>query len=208
MTAHCVGLLVLVWVVVKPVGMAATYVVDPEGGGDFPTIQAAVFAAQNGDVVELTDGTFSGPGNRDIGFQGKAITIRSRSGNAEACVIDCDGSPGEPHRGVTATAGEGPDSRLQGVTIADGYASWGGAVQCLEASPAVVGCRFLNNHASSGGGALACDLGASPSLAECVFLGNVAPQGGAAASCIRSLPTFAQCTFVGNEADEGGGIAL
>ena len=78
---------------------ATTYVVRPDGTGDFPNIQAAVVAAESGDSVELTDGTFSGAGNRDIDYLGKAITIGSQSGNPEACIINCEGGAAEPHRG-------------------------------------------------------------------------------------------------------------
>jgi hypothetical protein len=73
---------VLIWAVVAS---GATHVVRPDGGGDFPTIQAAVHAAVDGDVVELTNGTFAGTGNRDIDLLGRALTVRSQSGDPAAC---------------------------------------------------------------------------------------------------------------------------
>ena len=51
--------------------------VQPGGGGEYPTIQAAINAATDGEVVELADGTYIGPGNRDLDFLGKGITVRS-----------------------------------------------------------------------------------------------------------------------------------
>ncbi len=45
--------------------IATTYTISPDGTGDFPTVQAAVNAAADGDIIELTDGTFTGDGNRD-----------------------------------------------------------------------------------------------------------------------------------------------
>ncbi|MCK4412604.1 MAG: hypothetical protein KAY32_03575, partial [Candidatus Eisenbacteria sp.] len=63
--------------------------VRPDGSGDYATIQDAINASWSGDVVALTDGTYSGPGNRDIDFLGKAITVRSLSGIAASCVVDC-----------------------------------------------------------------------------------------------------------------------
>jgi pectin methylesterase-like acyl-CoA thioesterase len=66
---------------------ATTYHVCPDGSGDFTTIQAAIDAAVDGDVVELCDAVFSGDGNGNCFFRGKAITVRSASGVPEQCVV-------------------------------------------------------------------------------------------------------------------------
>jgi hypothetical protein len=100
--------------------LGATRVVHPDGSGDWPTIQAAISASQPGDVVELTDGTFRGDGNRDLDFRGRALTIRSQSGVACACIIDCEGTESNQHRGFNCFSGEGPGSIVQGVTITGG----------------------------------------------------------------------------------------
>ena len=42
---------------------------------DFPTIQDAIVASTHGDIIELTDGVFTGPGNRDVRFVGRAVTV-------------------------------------------------------------------------------------------------------------------------------------
>ncbi len=80
---------------------ARTWVVAPDGSGDAPTIQAAIDSTDfNGDVIMLLDGVFSGPGNRDLYNQGRGFAIVSQSGNPEDCIIDCEGSPEEPHGGI------------------------------------------------------------------------------------------------------------
>jgi hypothetical protein len=48
------------------IASAETYVVSPDGSGDFPTIQTAIDAVVDGDIVQLTDGVFTGEGNRDL----------------------------------------------------------------------------------------------------------------------------------------------
>lgn len=67
---------------------AATFTVDNDGPADFNNIQAAVDVAMNGDTIIVAAGTYTGPGNYDIDFNGKAIVLKSQSGPAD-CVIDC-----------------------------------------------------------------------------------------------------------------------
>jgi hypothetical protein len=87
------GALCLVLLVSFPIiASAETYVIHPDGSGDFPSIQAAIDFASDGDIIELTDGTFTGDGNRDVMLQGKAVTMRSQSGNATTCIIDVEGT--------------------------------------------------------------------------------------------------------------------
>lgn len=74
------------------------------------TIQAAIDACIDGDVVIVAPGTYTGDGNRDIDFLGKAITVRSIDPNdpnvVVATVIDCNGSKDDPHRGFYFGNGE------------------------------------------------------------------------------------------------------
>lgn len=115
-------LLCLAMTLWAPSSTAETYVLHPDGSGDFPTIQAALDTAVDGDVIELTAGDYRGDGNRDIDFLGKAVTIRSQTSDPAVCVIDCQGSAETPHRAFNFDSGEGPASVLQGLTIRNGYA--------------------------------------------------------------------------------------
>ncbi len=51
--------------------------------GDFPTIQAAIDAAMDGDEVEVHPGTY----NENINLLGKAITVRSVDPTDPAVVV-------------------------------------------------------------------------------------------------------------------------
>jgi len=74
--------------------IAKTITVDDDGPADFNNIQAAISDANDGDTVLVKDGRYTGTGNRDIDFRGKAITVRSENG-PENCIIDCNGTEGD-----------------------------------------------------------------------------------------------------------------
>ncbi len=188
--------------------MAATHVVIPDGTGDFPTIQAAIDAAEDGDIVELTNGTFTGPGNRGIDYLGKAITVRSRSGDPDACIIDCE----EQDRGFILNTGEGPMSVLEGVTISNGrrHEQSGGGMYCEGSSPTIRTCTFLGNSVSAdmfdpggeGGGLYLGDSNAT--LDGCRFVQNSSNHGGGL-YCQNSSPSLTNCAFEQNWAASGRG---
>jgi hypothetical protein len=182
------------------VARADTYVVNPDGTGDFPTIQAAIDAAEDGDIIELTDGTFTGVGNRDIDYLGKAITVRSHSGDPEVCIIDCQGSEAEPHRGFHFRRAEQDGSALMGVTITGGWppsSPQGGAILCeAESCPNISSCIFSQNR----GSAVLCLDGSSVTLTGCLFTQNEGNEAGAL-YCEACSPTVSDCDFVENTAE-------
>jgi predicted outer membrane repeat protein len=162
---------------------ARTYVITPAGTGDFGTIQAALNAVSDGDVIELINGTFTGPGNRDLDYLGKAVTVRSVSGNPINCVIDCTGSHAEAHRGFYFHYGATEATRLEGITIKNGYVPattgnpWGGAILCYNASPTITNCVLEGNYAAQGGGGIRVTYG-SPVISGCTIRGNRSAYGG------------------------------
>ncbi|MCK4415404.1 MAG: right-handed parallel beta-helix repeat-containing protein [Candidatus Eisenbacteria sp.] len=191
------------------VAEAETYLVLPDGSGDFPNIQAAVDAATNGDVILLSDGTFTGDGNRDIDFDGKAITVRSLSDDPVSCTVDCQGNSSAPHRGFRFDSGETASSVLQGLTVMNGYTAGsfpendGAGVYCEGSSPAITNCVFTENAAQSGAGVLCYDF-ASPTLTNCIFSRNQASARtiGAGVYChFYASPHLNGCSFIENSPD-------
>ena len=55
----------------------------------FATIQKGIDIVLDEGTVWVSDGTYTGEGNRDLDFKGKAITLRSRNG-AATTIIDCE----------------------------------------------------------------------------------------------------------------------
>jgi len=54
------------------VSYATSYLIKPDGSGDFPTIQAALDAAFYNDIIELANGVFTGPGKPGSGLSRQA----------------------------------------------------------------------------------------------------------------------------------------
>ena len=109
----------MIFTLATPAG-ATTYLVQPNGSGDFTTIQDALDAVVAGDTILLGNGTFVGAGNRDLDFKGKAVTVRSQSGHPQDCVINVQGVPWIPQRAFDFKTGEGADSVVQDLTIMGG----------------------------------------------------------------------------------------
>jgi len=193
------------------------HLVCPDGSGNFTTIQAAIDSAASGDVIGLCDATFAGAGNRDLDFGGKNLTVQSVSGNPAACIIDCQGSLGDPHRGFVFENGEDSTSALEGITIANGYSDQGGAIYLNGSSPRLNDCVFRDNVVQSSygaRGAAVCCISAAPHLTRCVFAGNAAEGSGMVSGVggglylTLSTSTLLNCTFYGNAADGYGGAIM
>ena len=166
---------------------AATYIVQPDGLGDYPTIQEAVSVCADGDTVTLTNGTFTGEQNRDIVVPSISVTIHSQSENYLNCIIDCEGSARDEHRGFLFTTDVGTgDALLRNVAVVNGYVTNGGGGIWIEgASPEIRNCA----------------------VASCVVDGATRSGGGIYVTD-GATPLVIGCNITGNEADYGGGIAI
>jgi streptogramin lyase len=180
--------------------------------GQYATIQAAINAASDGDVVIVADGTYAGAGNKNLDFLGKAITVRSANG-ANVCTIDCE----ENGRAFHFWRGEGPGSVVRGFKIERAAAVGGGAILCNASGPTIVDCWLTGNRAlegsNTGGGALACVNGSAPMVSNCLMVGNHALGGFGVQSCgggaiycdASSSPVITSCTMAQNSAYLAGG---
>lgn len=217
-----------VWVFVLLIGFTASianarvWYVKPDGTGDAPTIQAAVDSTTPPDTVMLASGVFTGPGNKDVNFRGKAITVVSESG-AASTVIDCEGSGG----GFVFDSNEGPGSVLSGITVTSGMvgsalqtlpasmtrdeyieqapaAVLGGAVNVVAGSPTITGNVFISCTASLGG-AVGVTTG-SPVIENNWIESCNATYGGAVYILTTANPQIVNNTIRTCTALDGGGI--
>ena len=64
----------------------------------------------------MANGTYTGPGNRDVSFMGKLIKLTSENG-PDQTLIDVQGESSNMHRGFLFQNGETNDSLIHSVTI-------------------------------------------------------------------------------------------
>jgi hypothetical protein len=169
---------------------------------DQPTIQAALNVAGTGDVVLVAPGTYSGPGNHNLDFLGKDLTLRSEAG-AQSTIIDGSGTD----RAFYFHSGESGQALVEGFTIQNTYAMEGGAFFIMAASPSILDCVIRANIADQIGGGAYC-LESAASFTRCHIYDN---QAGFVGGLYfeDSTPSLMYCTFQWNSGRQAvGGVAV
>lgn len=193
---------------------AATRLVPDE----YTAIQDAINDCVDGDIVIIAPDTYTGDGNRDIDFLGKAITVRSTDPNdpnvVASTIINCQGTEFNQHRAFYFHTGEGAESVLAGFTIKNGNALCGGGIYCVNSSPTILNCTFSDNMAQQYEYVYSLSL---PEYGTLRINNNSGirimcppppPQrrgNGAGICCVDSNAIVGNCKFFNNYAHEHGG---
>ncbi|MEL6329992.1 MAG: right-handed parallel beta-helix repeat-containing protein [Planctomycetota bacterium] len=201
--------------------------VDDDGlelpSAQFSTLQEALAAAQDGDVIELYPGSYQPPGTLSVTQANLTIrgvnpddptvvgptrilppgpVLASFQVNADGFTLSgvtLDGSGG----GISLNSGA--SVTLDRCVVRDHDLSGSSAVQIGTGRSIVTGCTFRNNNSGFGGGAVAFTGGASSSLTieNCLFENNTASPnglGGALQAFGTGDLTVADTTFRTNTA--------
>ena len=170
-------------------------------------IKAYIDIAADGDTLLLAPGTYSGPGCREIDFQGKEIALIGRYG-ARKTIIDLE----HKGRGFFCQTGETKHTIIQGIAWINGdgriwgsgYAPMGSAGIIFNSSPTIKQCIFANCYADEIGSCLYIAHYANPTIYSCHFRANEARIAGAIYINFYSTPLIKKCILVNNESTDTG----
>ena len=181
---------------------------------DQKTIQAGINAANDGDIVSVSPGTYV----ENIDFKGKAIQVVSTGGPSMSTI---NGNQAGPT--VVFVSGESSSSVLSGFTITNGYANIGssspygegGGIAIEASSPTISGNVITGNTACGGGGGIYVGF-AAPLIQNNVISHNTQSgcSGGQGGGGIE-LGGAGAAQVIGNQimnnswtSGDGGGIAM
>ncbi|MBQ2832892.1 right-handed parallel beta-helix repeat-containing protein, partial [Methanobrevibacter sp.] len=128
--------------------------------------------------ITFNDITFRNGGDGSLASDGGAIRIIHGSVTFNNCIFD---------------------NNEAGKNIAGGF-GWGGAIFLDESDASLIAnnCRFTNNKADNGGGAVCAEDDASATFNNCYFEGNTAPDGNNVLDKDGGSHTFNNCRFIGS----------
>ncbi|MBW8040510.1 MAG: hypothetical protein FVQ85_10965 [Planctomycetes bacterium] len=183
--------------------------VDNDGPADFNNIQAAINNSKNGDTIIVAEGRYL----ENINFNVRNITLMSTDpcnpDVVAATIID-----GNQKRSVvTFHSGEDANCVLNGFTITNGNAEYGGGIYCGRAPgppgppppPPPPPPGTLSEQSSP---EIFSETNlTAPVIKNCIISNNSAGSGGGMYNNWLSSPTLTNCTFSSNSANWGGGMS-
>jgi hypothetical protein len=152
---------------------------------EYETIQQAIRAAKQGQIVEVAPGTYYGKGNVDIELLGKAITVRSAEGPRKT-IINCNPphiNTITNHRGFYIHQAERHNTVIKGFTIKNGR------IRGSEIPADNMRWNLSPEHPIGAG--IYCEF-SSPTIKNCI-IENCGSELGAGIGCVGSRAVIENC---------------
>jgi hypothetical protein len=175
---------------------AATWIVDPDGGGDATTIAGGLERASSGDMVLVRPGHYVENLTMVSG-----VTLRSSAGPDYTTIEAADESfP------IISCVGLGDPVSIERFTLTAGRALDGAAIYASGSTVEIRDNVFLDNFAGDNGGGIAY-IGGEPGIIEDnEFYHNEAVQRGGGVYCLSASPPILRNRFLTCSSRYGGAI--
>ena len=168
----------------------------------YSTIQSAIDSAEDGDIIEVAEGTY----RENISFNGKNVVVYAKDGPLATSIISKENTNTSV---VSFNQNESFGALLQGFTISNGKALYGGGILIANgASPSITNCTINNCSAElSGGGVAVMGNSTNPNISNVTINDNYATNG-AGIACLENANIFLDTVSIyqNTSNDSGGGI--
>jgi hypothetical protein len=173
---------------------------DGSQSAPFQTIGEAMALAVSGTTIEIAAGTYSGPLNRGLSFDGRELVLQGAG--ASSTIVDCELAG----RFLFNDGGESPASAVRGLRILRGKATGTsgnspGGIVLDGSSTTIQDCEFVDCVGGVGGAVLTTGL-----VRNCLFVGCSATVGGGLSA--QGSATIRDCQFIDCSAGDGGAVVL
>lgn len=220
----------LLWAVSTGAALAVIRTVDDEPGADFTSVQAAITASSNGDVVMVSCGTYfenivmkdgvdvlgAGAGCTTLDGTSSGTVVTFNAVGAELSGFTIQNGLSSRGGGILVSGSSQPTisrniiRNNRAVLNMAGYFGYGGGIHVYKAAPIISNCLLVGNHAEGTGGGL--DMYSSdPVVVNNTIVGNEtihpgAPLGyGGGVYLLGSEPTMTSNIIHDNLSEGGGG---
>ncbi len=181
----------------------------PDDGHCFATIQGAINAVVSKptepadddyphQIVWVFPGTYE---EYEVSPNGKAFHLKSTHG-ASQTIVDAK----QQGSVMVINDGETLDTIIDGFTLTNGSASYGGGMILNYSSPTLMNVTVSSNYANDGGGMYLDN--SSPTMKNVTVSDNSARSSGGGMFLDANSPTLTNVTILGNSATYGGGMFL
>ncbi len=171
-------------------------------GCDHTSIQSAINASSNGDVINIAAGTYN---EHSLTTAGKVVIIQG--------AVAKDGTLGTTVDALQLGTvfefqdGETNETIVKDLIVTGGQATWGGGIHIQNASPTIEYCVITQNTATNNGGGIHC-IYSEAVIRHCEITDNFGGSGGGVSNGVGTATTIEDCLITGNVSTLGWGGGL